>query len=157
VPIRTEHWIATIDEGGGRLLCCRRTAGGRWNVVEKSTISNEHSAQHDHHRPAMLGRAPGGRPQLAAHARETEEDRRRFANQAAVWLMDAASDFDLEKVDIFAPGRMLHDLRDEWTPARRDTMIDHEGELTNIPVAELAKHPAILLVLSLSPAGRHGL
>jgi hypothetical protein len=156
LPLRSEYWISTLDEAGGRLLCFRRAGGGRWSFEEVSNIVNKHRQTRIHERTAMLGRTGEARPQLASLPHETEEDRRRFANEAAAWLMDAMRWNQVDSVDLFAPGRMLHDLRDEWPRDRRGSVVDHEGELTNIPLQELAQHPAIVLVLGLSSAGRHG-
>lgn len=142
-----EHWIATIDRGRGRLVRCTRERTGDWRLSEDAVLEGSELAWHEHQRPAMLGREADGRARLAAPPHEAEESRLRSARDAAAWLLKAAEARQIGEVDLFAPARLLHDLRGQWPQAWRDRIRDHDANLTKVPLSELASHPAVAAAL----------
>lgn len=150
------HWIVAADGRRASLYSCRLVPGGRFQALTSRHIENGHEGEHEHHRPSLLGRGPSASAaqHFAGHGHSDEEEQRRFAREVANWLSNAAREFRMERVAVFAAPRFLGLLRTEMGDlgGRADL---HEGELARLEAGELAEHPAVRRALagSISAAG----
>ncbi len=160
-------WFAVVDERHARLLRLELAFGDRPHVDEEARLETEWEDEHQHCRPAMLGRASAGlapgpgpgagpRPSYASRGHEKEEERKRFARDIRGWLDTEGRRRGLAVVTVFAAPRVFGDLRtlvDSATiaagdasagdPGRGPAIDLHELELTRLRPDELARHPAV--------------
>jgi protein required for attachment to host cells len=167
-------WFAVVDERHARLLRLDVVVGDRPHVAEEARLETIWEDEHQHGRPAMLGRTPAGlgpgpgpgsgpRPSFASRGHEREEERRRFARDIHQWLDAEGRRRGLARITVFAAPRVFGDLRslvDPATIAAGDAAAGDPGrgpafrlrelELTRLHDDELARHPEIRAML---PAG----
>lgn len=134
------------------------TPKGEIRLEELRSIANTHEAEHEHHRPSLIGgaerRGGGGATHAAAHAaphavapgHDVDESHRRFAKEVGAWFERVAAESLRGAVGgrpiVFAPARFLgvlrtsfgdHGLQADW----------HEGEYANLLPHQLVGHPTI--------------
>lgn len=160
-------WFAVVDAREARLLRLEMAFGDRPHVAEEGRLQSRWEDEHEHGRPAMLGRASAGlapgpgpgagpRPSHASRGHEREEERLRFARDIRGWLDTEGRRRGLANLIVFAAPRVFGDLRSllEATtvaagdatvgdPGRGPAIALHEAELTHLAADELARHPAI--------------
>lgn len=148
----TKHGIVISDQRSARLFVRASEPGGRWRLEERARLHNRHEGEHEHHRPDLLGRgaptAAAGPQRLVSEGHTREEEARRFAREVAAWLGEQRGACSLDRITLFAPPRFLGMLREEQAPRAAVEML--EGELTGVPVHELASHPEILAAFGAS-------
>jgi len=131
-----------LDGGGGRLLAGRRVPpAGRLHVDEVAKIEN-HEEQHEHGRPSPLS-AKGGKT-YASEGHEDEHQLHRFAKRVVVWIEQLAGSIETPLIPLFAPPRLLGELRKLYGPALSRRVREHQADLTHLSASALAKHPAVL-------------
>lgn len=151
-----QHCIVTVDARRAAFYAVDRSPGAGAQLKHLGSIENSHEAEHEHHRPALLGGsergsstsrsgAHAGRHPLAeGHA--AEEETLRFTREVGQWLTRVKAEFGARRVTVFAPPRCLGLLRKELG-AWREVPELLEAELTHLRPPELAAHPAVLKVI----------
>lgn len=166
-PSDSAEWFAVVDERHARLLRMDVVFGDRPHVAEEARLESRWEDEHQHGRPAMLGRASAGlapgpgpgagpRPSFASRGHEQQEERRRFARDIRGWLDAEGRRRGLAELTVFAAPRVFGDLRDLVDPAaiaagdaaagdpgRGPAIRLQELELTRLHADELARHPAV--------------
>lgn len=150
------RWILTADRRRAALYACARAPGGRVHLEEVCSIRNEHEAEHERGRPAILGGAErrGARaassalasPQAASFGHTEAEERRRFARDVSRWLEQARRELMLDPLSVLAPPHLLGLLRDEMGGLVRPADF-HAADLAHLPVVELAEHREVKEIL----------
>ncbi len=145
-----ETWIVIVDNGKGRLLRGTQVPPGRFHLDENGSIENTWEA-HQHGRPSpRVGKAGNT---YASQGHENEERMSRFARNVTEWLERKTREHNIEKLTLFAPPRFLGALRQAWSPKLAARVSEHEGDLGYMSAGELARHRAIIKVLS-APNGK---
>jgi hypothetical protein len=132
-------WIVAADARRAVLFACARRPQGRTQVQELRRTETTWENMHEHARPTALG--SGTPPHFAGPNHDREEEIRRFARDTAAWVRDAARELSIPTLRLYAPPRVLSELR---ALLRGAPGIDlYEGELTHLRPAELADHPIV--------------
>ncbi len=145
-----KRWLFIVDRGGGRLLRGETTPAGHVHLDVVDTVENRWQ-EHEHGRPSPLKYKDGH-----SHAAWTHEDEtmlHRFAKDVAEWLDEATGRLGIERVALFAPPRLIGELRRTMTPALAQRVEQHEGDLGYMGPGELVRQPLVARWLGLeSPA-----
>lgn len=143
------HWICLADTRTCRLLKATRTGNGRWHLDEIDTLANQWEDDKQHGRPNALAHMSerAGAPSFADRGQQRQEERRRFARDAAAWIAARLGRHDIDRLDLFAPPAMVGELRQAADRKTRSLAREHEADLNSIPIGDLARHPAIENVL----------
>jgi hypothetical protein len=136
----TEVWVLAIDERKGSLWHGRRVLRGRIHFDRVAAIENEWKEE-EHHRPTALGGMTGHT--YAAPRHEVETIRHRFAKEVAAWIGAQVEANSIEHLHVFAPSRILSDIRGHFARGRGPRIDGHEAELTRLEAGEIAVHPAV--------------
>jgi hypothetical protein len=139
-----EVWLLAIDERKGALWHGRRVRG-RIHLDRIAAIENEWKEE-EHHRPIALG-AMTGHTYAAPH-HETETIRHRFAKEAAAWIGAQVEANSIGHLHVFAPSRILTEIRGYVARGRGPRIEGHEAELTRLEAGELSAHPAVTALFS---------
>lgn len=141
----TQRWAIVADERSARLITVERTRMGSVHVDEHATIENNQT-EHQHSRPSPLASKDGH-----THAANPAEDatlRKRFAKELAKWAEKQAKKHNVERLNVFAPAKLLGDLRNEWSPgAPVSEQTEHKAEIAHLDAGRLSKHDAIASLL----------
>ncbi len=140
-----ETWIVVVDNGRGRLLRGTQVPPGRYHLDENSSIENTWE-EHQHGRPSPRWGKEGHT--YASQGHEVEERMSRFARAVVTWLEKETAKHKIERVALFAPPRFLGVLRQTWSPSMAARISEHEGDLGYMTAGNLARHRAIIKVLS---------
>lgn len=139
------RWALLVDEKRARLISVDRNPNGFVRVNEQSTLENEQT-EHQHSRPSPLkGKSDN------THAAFPEEDRalnHRFVKRVASWAETEAKKHGVERLEVFAPSKLLSDLSGSWSnkaPVSKETQ--HQVELAHLDTGHLAKHKQIEALL----------
>lgn len=138
--LRNVAWVLLADARHGRLLCCGLTPQGRCHVDDCDSIQNDWPG-HDHPRSSPLWKGTG--VSYGIEDDEVREPTRRFARRVAAWAHHKMAQYEIEHIAILAPPHFLAALRDERSADLAGKAVGHQGEFTNVPTSELAKHPTI--------------
>ena len=140
-----ETWIVIVDNGRGRLLRGTQVPPGRYHLDEDGSIENT-LEEHEHGRPSPRWGKKGHTYASLGH--EDEERMSRFARAVATWLEKKTRVHKIERFALFAPPRFLGVLRQTWSPSMAARISEHEGDLGYMTAGDLARHRAIIKVLS---------
>lgn len=151
--MKSTHWVVTADARHATLFGCHRRADHSLALEQVSAIENPHEAEHERHRPNLLGGAErkGALARSAAHAaphsvaegHAAEEEQRRFAREIGKWLRTTVPQPPNEPVILFAPPRYVQLLREQlvdWEPPADI----RTGNLAHLQTHDLAAHPLVL-------------
>lgn len=141
----SQSWVLTADEEAGRLLRVERTASGQAHVAIDDEIHDSWQ-EHEHGRPSPLGGKSGHTYASVGHEDETR--RERFAKEVAVWLEQRAEEMHINRIVVFAAPKFLGALRGAWSPRIAIRVEEHHGDLTHLSAGDLARHDAILGLVS---------
>jgi len=134
----TPAWILVLDRDRARLLRGSRTSHGSVHLDEVGKLASTWMGG-EHHRPTQL--APG---RSAGEGHEREEQLRHFAREVAAWLPRELTAHGAEHCTAFAPTHMIGALKPELPTALTARVVMHAGELAQLPLGELAKHPRVV-------------
>lgn len=129
---RQHDWFALADAEHCRLLCCSLTEQGTQHVDEHEGLENTLPEQ-EHARPATL----------SGTTHHVEEKERRFAGEIVKWLQKKAGEHKIDRLMIFAPGRMLGALRKVAVGSLKGHLEELQGDLMRLKPGQLAEHPMI--------------
>jgi len=138
---RSPAWFALADTEHCRLLCCRQTEQGTPHVDEHGAIENT-APEHEHLRPQTGD----------GMTHDVEENERRFAGKIVAWLKEQAGACEIDHFKIFAAPRMLGTLRKVAPGSLKGHLEMLQGDLMRLNVGELANHPMIRDMVSVTPA-----
>lgn len=135
-----ENWICAVDARRGRLLRCSKTPAGRCHVDEVDSIECD-VPEAERGRPSpRVGR--NGRA-FSPEGNDHEERLHRFAKDVTDWLVEQARDRRLEHVTVFAPPRLLGELRKTRPSQLNGLWREQEADVAHLDAGELAKHPIV--------------
>jgi len=140
-------WFFVVDESRGRLFEASIVPPERLHLEERGAIENRNDA-HEHGRPSP--RAGKNGSSYASSGHQDEHERRRFARQIVDWMDDEVGRRGIETVRLFAPPRLLGELRPLLAPGLAGRVTEQQADLTNLGAAGLARHPAIAAALGRS-------
>ncbi|MEO6597473.1 MAG: host attachment protein [Planctomycetota bacterium] len=132
------RWFVLIDSRKARLLRASHTGKGSLHLDEVASLATTFVAG-EHHRPDRLG-APG---RSAGTGHEHAEKLAHFARELAPWLQKQLVAQAVTHCDLFSPAHMLGELRKSLGKALTTKLVEHDVELTGLPIAQLAVHPRI--------------
>jgi len=133
VPLREEQaWFALADAEHCRLLCCRLTEQGTPHVDEYDVFENTFP-EHEHLRPQTGD----------GMTHDVEEKERRFAGRIVERLQENVKKHEIDCLVIFAPARMLGELRKASSRLLAGHLKELEGNLMRLDAGQLAEHPMI--------------
>jgi protein required for attachment to host cells len=139
VEQRVHAWFALADSEHCRLLCCRVTEQGRRHVQEYGVLEN------------TLPEAEHARPMSGdGMTHDIEEEERRFGSQIVEWLRANAQKFDIDRLAIFAPPRMLGVLRKASSGLLKGHLQELIGNLMRLDAGQLAEHPTVVELMRTS-------
>jgi protein required for attachment to host cells len=143
------NWLCLADARSCRLLKATRTNTGRWHLDEIDTIENEWEDSKQHERPNELARlVERGTPSYADNGHQKEEERRRFARDAADWISKRLHRHEIASLHLFAAASMIGEIRAKADKKLWRRTTEHEADLNSIPQGKLVKHPAIRTALN---------
>jgi protein required for attachment to host cells len=143
------NWLCLADARSCRLLRATRTNTGRWHVDEIDALENEWEDLKQHERPNELARlAERGAPSYADNGHQKEEERRRFARDAAAWIARHLNVHEIAALHLFAAPSMIGEIRAKADKRLWRLTKEHEADLNSIPRGDLVKHPAIKTALN---------
>jgi protein required for attachment to host cells len=132
VERRNHAWFALADAEHCRLLCCRLTEQGTPHVDEHDVLENT-SPEREHLRPQTGD----------GMTHDVEERERRFAGRIVERLQENVKKHEIDCLVIFAPPRMLGELRKASSGLLPGHLKELEGNLMRLRVGQLAEHPMI--------------
>lgn len=137
-------WLFVMDSRRGRLLRTTRAPAGRHHLDELDALENTRE-KHQHGRPSR--RTGKSTHSYASPGHEDDELLQRYADDAAEWLGKQVAKRDIERVDVFAPIRLLGALRKAYSDDLAVRVEEHGSDLGNLDPGQLQQHPAVLSVL----------
>ena len=137
-------WFAVVNSRAGRLFeASKLPATGRTHLEERGGLAEDWEEK-QHHRPYMLGAK--GRP-FASARHEDEERARRFARQAARWIVDQASGHGLDNLTVFCSASLIGPLRKALAKGPTQNVDVVQEDLAWFTPSELAAHPSVAEIL----------
>jgi protein required for attachment to host cells len=137
----TQRWAIVADERSARLISVERTPMDSVQVEEHATLENTQT-EHQHSRPSPLASKDGHTH--AANPHEEETLRKRFAKELAGWVEKQGQKHGIERIDLFAPAKLMGNLRGEWSPdAPVNNQSMHKLEIAHLSAGQLSRHDAI--------------
>ena len=135
--------VVLLDSRKGRLFTLSRTPRGSLHLELRDEVQ-ESWEEKEHHRPSMLAARGQG---MAAFPRENEERLRRFAREAAAWLVRKLGREAGERALVFCSKPMLGQLRRIASPALLRRLELRAEDLLSLSRPQLVAHPALAHVL----------
>ncbi len=136
-----QAWFALTDAESCRLLSCSLTRRGKYHIEEYDTLANALPEQ-EHLRP-MTG---------AGGTHHIEEKERRFGGEIVAWLQKKADQYEIDRLVIFAPPRMLGVLRMVPLGSLKGHVQELKGDLMRLNTSQLADHPMVRELLTPPPS-----
>lgn len=139
--LRNAVWVVLADKERAKLLRCGLTENGRCHVETSTTIENSWPG-HDH--PRSSPQWKNATVSYGMEDNDTSEETKRFVHEVTDWLKRRMKAHNIASVVILAPPRFTGVLR-KTKFAREHAMnvIQHKGELVNLPTRKLADHAII--------------
>lgn len=132
-PERPQHaWFALANTERCRLLRCSLTKQGTHHVDEYETIQNT-LPQQEHTRPMTN----------AGMKHNIEDNERRFGNEIIAWMQKRVVQYEINRLVILAPPRMLGVLRMVPLGLLKGHVEEFKGHLMRLDPGELAEHPMV--------------
>jgi protein required for attachment to host cells len=132
VERRNHAWFALADAEHCRLLCCRLTEQGTPHVDEYDALENTFP-EREHLRPQTGD----------GMTHDVEEKERRFAGKIVETLQENAKKHEIDRLVIFAPPRLLGELRKASSRLLAGHLKELEGNLMRLDAGQLAEHPMV--------------
>ena len=117
-------WVLTADDRCGQLLRVVDDPAGELDVV---VVDEIHDTSAD---------------------RGIEAEQARFAKEIAVWVEQQAAGLLIDRIAVFAPPRFLAALRVAWSSRFAIRVDEHHDDLTDLTPSDLARHDAIVRLVS---------
>lgn len=133
-------WFVVLDVDRCRLLSCTMTTRGTPRVKERAALLNT-APKSKRGRPMALG-GMTGHSYAEPHHHEAERTRR-FARQVVAWLAKQAGKHAIGQLVVFAPAKLLGELRKEKMLPSICRIDTREGELTHLDSSQLAEQQLI--------------
>ncbi len=130
--LQNHAWFALTDVESCRLLCCSLTRRGKHHIDEYDAIKNTLPEQ-EHARPMTN----------AGATHNIEDNERRFAGEIVAWLRKRADQYEINRLVIFAPPRMLGVLRMVPLGSLKGRVEELKGDLMRLNAGQLADHPMV--------------
>ncbi len=138
-----ELWLIVADSEGARLLQGRPTQHAHLHLEEVSKLATTFVGA-EHRRPARLSQPGRSGPTPS----ELESKVAHFAREVSPWIEQELSARGIGRCALFAPSHLLGALRKQRTKGAGDRLTEHEGELAQMSLADLARHPRVLALQS---------
>lgn len=138
-----ELWLIVADSEGARLLQGRPMQHEHLHLDEVSKLATTFVGG-EHQRPARLSQHGRSGPTPS----EQETKLAHFAREVSPWIDKELSARGIVRCALFAPAHLLGALRKERTKGASDRLTEHEGELAQMPLADLARHPRVVALQS---------
>lgn len=130
-------WFALTDAKTCRLLSYSLTRRGKHHVDEYDAFENTLPEQ-EHARPMTN----------AGTTHNVEDNERRFAGEIVAWLQKRADQYEIDRLVIFAPPRMLGVLRMAPLGSLKGHVEELKGDLMRLNAGQLADHPMVRELLT---------
>jgi protein required for attachment to host cells len=135
--------VLIADTEHARLLHGTMTTHDRLHLDEVAKLATTFQAG-EHHRTTRTGQA--GRSGNLGH--EHEEKIAHFARELAAWIEQAITTRSIATCTVFAPTHFLGALRQQVTKPVAAKLKEHAGELAQMTVADLTRHPRIVELMA---------
>lgn len=138
--LHNHAWFALTDAASCRLLCCSLTRRGKHHIDEYDAFENTLPEQ-EHSRPMTN----------AGATHNVEDNERRFAGEIVTWLKKRTEQYQIDRLVIFAPPRMLGVLRMVPLGSLKGKVEELKGDLMRLKTGQLADHPMVRELVALHP------
>ena len=125
-------WFALADAEHCRLLRCQLAKRGTQHVDEYEALENTFP-EHEYLRPQTGD----------GMTHDVEEKERRFAGRIVERLQENVKKHEIDRLVIFAPPRMLGELRKASSRLLAGHLKELEGNLIRLGAGQLAEHPMV--------------
>lgn len=131
-------WFLVVDEGHVRLMTMSHTKQGSPHVEEHA--SHELQVDEKEHGRNPMRQSPQGHSQAyAPENHETDENLRRRAHEISDWIDREVHTRKLERVTLFAPDRMLGQLRKQFPKRLAPRLDERHGNYAHLTTGQLAE------------------
>ncbi len=137
-----ELWVVVADRLRARLLHGTATRHGQVHLDEVADLGTDAMAS-ARGRPTRLSQPGRSGPFEQSHEHEIEH----FARQIGAWLATQLPARSIAHCALFAPTHLIGALRQALDPKVAGKVTEHTGELAQMSLDELARHPAIVALL----------
>jgi len=142
---RRDAWLAVVDSERARLLRATPTEH-RLHLDEAAQLATTFHAGGPT-RPALVGQP--GRHASTGHVHEAKLAH--FAREAATWLERELLARGIDRCAVFAPTHVLGALRPQLGKQIAGRLHEQAGELAQLGLPELARHPRVVAWCSAKP------
>lgn len=144
-------WVLLADMDRAKLCRCGLTKAGRCHVEICETLENEWPG-HDHPRPSPQWK--NATVTYGVEDNERPEERKRFVRELTDWLEHQMKKHDIENLVTLMPPRFAGVFRKmKFTHSRALNLIQHKGDLVNLPMHKLTEHAVIQGLVATDTAG----
>lgn len=138
-----ELWLIVADSERARLLQARPTQHEHLHLEEVSKLATTFVGA-EHGRPARLSQPGRSGSVPSEHASKVAH----FAREVTPWIEQELSARGIVRCALFAPSHLLGALRKERHQSAASRLIEHEGELAQMSLADLSRHPRVVALQS---------
>jgi len=140
MPQPSSAWIVTADARRARLLHCSPLPPGEPRCELIESIDNTWE-EHQRGRPSPL-KGKGGHSH-ADYGHEDEQRLERFAHDVLHWLQKQLARHNAPRVTLFAPPKLLGELRRLRPTSLQDRIDDAQGDFAYMDENEIARNATV--------------
>jgi protein required for attachment to host cells len=147
MTMRKPVWFMVASHNTARLMKGQMTPGGRCQVQQEAALHHE-GLDKEFHRPT----ARAGKWGSTQESHVAEESMARFARKVASELEKMMSQKGIEDVKLFAPPKMMGELKKAVAKRVAGRIDHHQADLAHLPDARLAQYPLVKNMVHSAPA-----
>ena len=134
-------WVLLADMKQAKLLCCGLTKNNRCHVEVHDTMKND-LPEHDHPKSSPMWKNASVSFGIVDY--DTQEDDKRFMQVVTDWLGQKMKALDIAHIVVLGPPHLTGALRKtKFAQRHAVNVIQHKGDLINLPTGKLAEHAII--------------
>lgn len=132
-------WVIVADSECARLLQGRATQRDHLHLDEVSKLATTFRGA-EHQRPERLSQPGRSGPTPQDHTSKIAHG----AREVSPWIEKELSARGIARCALFAPSHLLGALRKAQAKGAASRLTEHEGELAQMSLADLSRHPRIV-------------
>lgn len=140
MPQSSSAWITAADARRARLLHCSPLPPGEPRCELTDSIDNRWE-EHQRGRPSPL-KGKGGHSH-ADFGHEDEQRLDRFAHDVVQWLEKQLEQRGIDRVTLFAPPKLLGELRRVYPASLKGRIDDAEGDFASMDENQIARNATV--------------
>jgi len=147
MPTPHKAWAVLADDRRAKLLHCGTSERGSPHVEHVDSLTRSWEG-HQRGRPSPLKGKSSHTHADPGH--DAEEERRRFAQELANWLVQRSREHSIDRLTLFGATRFVSTFREVCPGDLTQRLHTEAVELINLPNAELHQHPVIRSLIGLN-------